>query len=162
NIISFNTGNGVTVGTTTGDSAATANDIQYNSITANTGLGISLGGGTTPIPNDFMNHVGPNHYQNYPILTSFSPVAAGLGEILGSFTQASEPSTDLRINFYADPGDPSHSGEGAIFLGSQEIETGPSGGNPTGFAPIDATVPAPPNGYAITATATVTDPGGNI
>jgi hypothetical protein len=62
NIIAFNTGAGVFVD---GGGA----DIEGNSIYANGGLGIDLGGdGVTT--NDSRGHVGPNNWQNFPVLTS--------------------------------------------------------------------------------------------
>ena len=152
NTIAFNTGNGVTVGSSTDDAGTVGNDIERNSITANTGLGISLGGSTTPLENDSLSHSGPNNLQNYPILSAVT-ISGGIATIIGTFTEVEEAESDLTINFYGDPGDPSGFGEGKVFLGSTNISTDST----TGEADINATVTAPPAGYVISATATLLD-----
>ncbi len=71
NVIAGNTGNGVSVGTNTSPPNSAGIDIQDNSITANTGLGIALGRlHARRSINDSEGHVGPNALQNYPDITS--------------------------------------------------------------------------------------------
>jgi hypothetical protein len=150
NVISSNTGNGVTVGLNTSPPNSAGIDIEGNSITANTVLGISLAGGTTPLGNDSMGHVGPNSLQNYPVLTSAS-IASGMVTIAGTFTESAEPNTTLTLDFFGDPGSSSGHGQGAVFLGTTSITT-----DATGVKTFSATVTAPPAGDVVTATATVT------
>ena len=151
-MIAGNTGNGVSVGTNTSPPNSAGIDIQDNSITANTGLGIALGGFTTPLINDSEGHVGPNSLQNYPVITS-AMAASGPITIDATFSEADEPNTSLDINFYADPGDSSDYGQGAVLIGSTGTTTNGFGvGTPISLTAVDD-VPA---GDVITATATVT------
>ena len=149
NFIAYNTGNGVTVGTDAGDTAATGNTIEGNEISFNTGQGIDLGN-DGPTVNDASGHAGPDDFQNYPALTS--AIAAGASTtITGAFDEADEPNTTLRIDFFGDqpsevPGDPA----GQIDLGSTEITT-----DANGHAAISATVQTPLTGYNVSAMATV-------
>src|SRR5206468_1660719 len=68
NVIAFNGGTGVVVGNSATDPSL-GNAILSNSIYANTKLGIDLADdGVTP--NNGSGHAGPNHFQNFPTLTS--------------------------------------------------------------------------------------------
>ena len=116
-MIAGNTGNGVSVGTNTEPPNSAGIAIQDNSITANTGLGIALGGFTTPLVNDSEGHAGPNALQNYPSLPRPTSRAA-TSRSTRSFTEAEEPNTSLVVDFYADPGDSSGYGQGAVFIAS--------------------------------------------
>ncbi|HZY85142.1 MAG TPA: right-handed parallel beta-helix repeat-containing protein [Gemmataceae bacterium] len=131
--------------------SGTGNGIQGNSIHDNAGLGIDLGGnGVTP--NDSAGHVGPNNYQNFPVLTA---VAAGTGGGTDvSFTLDSTPSTAFRVEFFANAAaDPSGFGEGQTFLGFATATTD-AGGHAAATAHVAGTVGA---GQTVTATATGLD-----
>src|SRR5262249_29649017 len=65
NAIAFNRRAGVVVF----NGASTGNSIRGNSIHDNGGLGIDLGLNGVTL-NDSAGHVGPNNYQNFPVLTS--------------------------------------------------------------------------------------------
>jgi photosystem II stability/assembly factor-like uncharacterized protein len=147
NKIAFNGGAGVTMSTGTG------NIIRRNSIFSNVGLGIDLGlnGVTVNDAND--GDTGPNHLQNFPVLTSVLSTSNST-TIQGSLK--SVPNTTFQIDFYSNVAvDPSGNGEGAQFFNMTSINT-----NGNGDATINVTFPtALATGRVITATAT--DPNGN-
>src|SRR5262245_36712216 len=65
----------------------------------------------------------PNNFQNFPILRSATLVAGGL-KIIGSFTEAAEPNTTLRLEFFASNPDPlGLPAEGQTFLGATNVTT---------------------------------------
>ena len=64
NTVAFSTGIGVDVDATAG----TGNAIRLNSIFSNTGLGIDLGGDGVTL-NNSAGHIGPNDYENFPVIT---------------------------------------------------------------------------------------------
>jgi hypothetical protein len=141
NSISFNNGNGITIANGTG------NSVRGNAIYANSGLGIDLGdNGVTPNHPDNPD-VGPNHLQNFPIISQ----ANSAGDVLtisGSFNSASNAT--FTLDFYASAvGDPSGFGEGQIYLGAATVTT-----DANGNANFQVSVPAATDGDAITATAT--------
>ena len=72
NLIAFNAGRGVAVigNTSTGDA------VLGNALVSNGGLGIDLGGDGVTL-NDSAGHTGPNHFQNFPVLTSATKSSAG-------------------------------------------------------------------------------------
>ena len=147
NVIAFNTGDGVTVVSGTG------NAILSNAIFANGGLGIDLGAdGVTP--NDSLGHNGPNNYQNFPILTS---VVTSGGTTTLSGTLNSTPNATFTVQFFANAApDPSGFGEGQQYLGQTRVTTDGSGN-----ASFSVTLSTPPLvGQFFTATAT-DDPAGN-
>jgi PKD repeat protein len=142
-----------------------------NAIHDNTGLGIDLGGTAPPPPygldtpginpdgvtlNDSAGHIGPNHYQNFPVLTSVAQEGYRL-TFRGTLT--GDPNTTFRLDFFANSSlfsagnrtDPSGYGEGGEFLGYAEVTTDASGG--VAFA---ATVDIPrytyPGDFSATAT----------
>jgi uncharacterized repeat protein (TIGR01451 family) len=127
--------------------------ITRNSIFSNGRLGIDLGAdGVTP--NDSRGHVGPNNYQNFPILTS---VMASNAATNVSGTLNSTPNTNFRIEFFANAAaDPSGHGQGQTFLGFTNVVTD-AGGNAS-FNNV--VLPSPPAGESFVA-ATATDPSGN-
>jgi hypothetical protein len=92
----------------------------------------------------------PNNFQNFPILSSALPVAGGV-QISGTFTEAAEPNTTLRLEFYANNPDPlGQPAEGQIFLGAMNVTT-----NASGMASFTATFNVNlQSGQIITATAT--------
>ena len=92
----------------------------------------------------------PNNFQNFPILTSVTQVTGGV-QIAGTFTEAGEPNTTLRIEFYANNPDPlGQPAEGQTFLGAVNVTT-----NGSGVASFSATLNATVAvGQIITADAT--------
>ncbi|MBA3775708.1 MAG: hypothetical protein H0X11_04590, partial [Betaproteobacteria bacterium] len=128
------------------------NALLGNSIFDNRSLGIGLlsDGVTLNDPSDADE--GPNHLQNYPVLTSVG-TAAGTTSVAGSLN--STANTTFRLEFFSNVSiDPSGFGEGQTFLGSSNVTTDPSGNASfnVGFPQIAA-------GRRVTATAT--DPAGN-
>ncbi|MEO8429077.1 MAG: hypothetical protein ABI651_18455 [Verrucomicrobiota bacterium] len=152
NIIAFNGGDGVAIGSGNG-APIRGNAILGNSIFANAGLGIDLGSdGVTP--NDLGDgDAGANNLQNFPELTR---VFRSNGGIVIEGTLNSTPRTTFVLQFFSSRDcDPSGFGEGETFLGSASIITEASGNRK-----FTVTLPVtfPPR-YWITATAT--DPLGN-
>jgi parallel beta-helix repeat protein len=115
--------------------------IQANSITANGGLGI-----------DYSPPAGPGGGPAFPTLTG--AVYDGIGLIVAG-TLAATAGTSYRVEFFADPGDPSGYGEGATFLGFAGITATTTGTTP--FR-VELPVRALPPGV-ITATATAAAEG---
>ncbi len=129
-------------------SASVGNAISQNMIHSNGGLGIDLGidGVTLNDPGD--GDSGANNLQNYPVLSSV--ISTG-GNTTISGALNSSPSSNFNLEFFSSPsGDPSTFGEGASFLGSTTVASGPSG-NASFVVTFPVSVPV---GYAITATAT--------
>jgi titin len=149
NTIAYNGRAGVAVG------SGTRNSVLANSIFANNGLGIDLGGNNTP-DGVTSNHngaaTGANNLQNYPVLTSATS-ASGSTTIDGTMNGLAN--STYRIEFFTGAPDPSGHGQGKYYIGFAPVTTDGSG-NVT-FA---ATVPTPVlPGQSISATAT--DPLGN-
>lgn len=151
NVIAFNGGAGVAIGSGVTDTSAGAR-ISRNSIHDNGGLGIDLAtdGLTANDPGD--PDAGPNNLQNYPVLSAASSNGVSTG-VRGSLN--SSPASSFTIEFFASPAcDGSGNGEGQTFLGAAVVTT-----NGAGDALFDATLPAPAIGQVLTATAT--DAAGN-
>jgi hypothetical protein len=148
NTIAFNAETGVAI---FGEQTA-RNPIQGNSIYANGGLGIDLGddGVTLNDPGDV--DTGPNHLQNYPVIT-----AAGFGTVTRVIgTLNSTPNTEFRLDFYANSeADPSGHGEGERWLGWTRVTT-----DAAGNAQFDAALPSE-TAFGELVTATATDADGN-
>lgn len=148
NLIAFNAGNGIFVGT-----AGTSNTFSANSIGNNGLLGIDLAPvGVTP--NDAGDgDTGANELQNFPVVTG-AQSTGNTTTISGTLNSA--PSTSYVIQFFANTAcDPSGFGEGETFLGSTTVMT-----NQAGAASFSAVVNvALASTLGITATAT--DPNGN-
>jgi PKD domain/Right handed beta helix region/FG-GAP repeat len=145
NVIAFNAGAGVEIGTGTG------NSILGNSIFGNAALGIDIDAdGVTP--NDAGDgDTGANDLQNFPIITS-AITNAGNTTIAGTLN--STPNTQFRLEFFANSvADPSGFGEGQLFIGFANVTT-----DVNGDASFNVAF-ANPGGPGITATAT--DPVGN-
>jgi uncharacterized repeat protein (TIGR01451 family) len=118
NTSAFNGVAGVLVG-----GAGAKNQITSNMIHDNGGLGISLGDGFTPTPNQPNGGTlpGPNNLQNYPTLTAaIVDVPSNTTQIKGSLNEvASGPYT---IQFFSNPtGDPSGHGQGLTYLGQTTV-----------------------------------------
>ncbi len=148
NVIAFNR----LVGVVVLDASSTGNSIRGNSIHDNGGLGIDLGLNGVTL-NDSAGHVGPNNYQNFPVLTS-ATLSGGMTQVSGQLD--STPNTTFTLDFYANTlPDPSGYGEGQTYLSSWSVTTDGSG-----HACFTATVAAAPGSQHFL-TATATDPGHN-
>jgi hypothetical protein len=142
----------------------TGNRVLANSIAANTGLAIDLGG-LGPDANDVPalgspdQDTGPNNLQNYPVITRYISTFNLFAEYKIDVTLASTPNTTFRIDFYSDvtctgSGSPPR-GDALEYLGHAGLTTGPAGsGAVTVYMPLDD-----PGSKFISATAT--DPNGN-
>jgi hypothetical protein len=143
NIIAFNGGNGVTIGTSTTDQSA-GDAVEGNSIFANSKLGIDLGDNGS-MPNDSMGHqTGPNHWQNFPVLEETTVGGAIVAQLKSS------PGT-YRIEFFANT-TPSPSGapEGQTFLGFASLTVDSNGTGKVAFTAGSSVS----SGTLVTATAT--------
>jgi hypothetical protein len=153
NQIAYNAGEGIVV------VGGTRNTMRGNSIYLNNALGISLGGLTTPLPDDPGDADGYliNGGQNYPIIASATQVGSDL-HILGTLN--SHASTTFDVDFYESPACsrlPFDFNQGQIWIGSTQVTT--DGSN---LAAIDVTLPGVTllePGARVSATAT--DPNGN-
>lgn len=153
NRIAFNGNSGVRVS----EETTFNNTIRGNSIFGNGGLGINLEPANespdartanAPTPNDSGDSdSGPNHLQNFPILTTLSS-ASGSTTINGTLN--SRPGTTYVIDFYRNSqGDSSGFGEGEIYLGSKRVTTDSTGNATFSFAATGTF-----SGTTISATAT--------
>jgi hypothetical protein len=111
----------------------TGNSIRGNSIYGNSGLGIVLNttfsGDEVPLLNDSQGHVGPNNYQNFPVLTPNSALSSSTSTyVSGTFTEAAQPNRTLTLDFYANAtGSSTTYGQGQLYLGSRTVYTDLSG-----------------------------------
>ena len=131
------------------DNATTGNAIRVNYIRRDGGLGIDLGGdGVTPNHGNTVAS-GPNHLENYPIITS---AGSGTTTTVGvSFVGL--PNASYTIDFYwAGSPNPSGYGEGNHWLAAVTVTTDSTG---QAIAPTTFNLPAATDsGQWITATAT--------
>lgn len=147
NLIAYNQ-KGVVVGTDSAD-LSVGNTILSNSIYFNALIGIDLAN-DGPTPNHATNPaVGPNDFQNYPVLNSFTITNTGLSI---AWTLHSVPSADFILQFFSNAiGDP----EGRLLIGQVTAVTDASG-NATGTVAIGGV----PLNTPLTSTATIaTGPG---
>jgi hypothetical protein len=146
NIISGNTGPGVAIVGT-----ATRDQITQNSIFLN-GLGIDLGNNGVTL-NDSLGHVGPNNYQNFPVITY--ALSNGTNTTV-SGTLSSTPNTTFTLEFFDNTTqNASGFGEGQTFLGNTTVTTDASGNASFVVSTLNNAAP----GDFLSATAT--DPFGN-
>ncbi len=116
-----NGGSGVLVKQATSSDLISQNHIQFNGQ-----LGIQLGLRgvliAPPLPNDPGDtDLGPNHQQNYPVLTSVAPIP-GSTNVAGDLNSIA--SSVYTLEFFSNPScDPSGNGEGANFMGSTVVNT---------------------------------------
>jgi hypothetical protein len=145
NQIAFNGGTGVVVGLA-GTDLAVRNAIRGNAIFSNAGLGIDLGNdGVTP-NHDASEQMGPNHWQNYPVLTAAQ--AGTVTHVTGSLDGL--PNASYILDFYASAAaDPTGYGQGQSYLGWAVVLTDAHGHGPFDLS-IAATTRA---GDVLTATA---------
>jgi Right handed beta helix region len=150
NIIAFNTVRGEDgYGVDIMGHAAFGNKVTQNSIFSNGRLGINLGEGTgKALPNDNKDgDTGPNHFQNYPVLSSAKKSGP---KVTIKGTLNSNPKSSFTIELFASPAaDPTGFGEGKFYLGMVKVTTDASGN-----VSFTATLTAPATGSFITATAT--------
>ncbi|HEX5442512.1 MAG TPA: LamG-like jellyroll fold domain-containing protein, partial [Pirellulales bacterium] len=154
NVIRGNLGAGVVVGSTN----AAGNAIRANSIYGNSGLGIDLGGTGRPVLNDSAGHVGPNNFENFPIITAANATGGATPtlQIAGTMAQSATPGETFTLDFFESPtADPSGYGQGQTYVGSTTVTA-----NSLGQATFNSTFNfATSPGQTITATAT--DAAGN-
>jgi titin len=153
NAIGANGGPGVQVGGAVDDTGAIANDIRFNNIAFNGGLGIDLAGdGVTPNHDGFTP--GPNNFQNYPVLdgaTSDGSSTTATGSL-----QSPLADTPFALDFFINPSlDPSGFGQGVQYVFTLTGLTT----DDNGMAAFAVTFPGGMPGQFVTATAT--DPQGN-
>jgi len=111
-----------------GSQAAQGNSVLSNSIFSNGLLGIDLGF-NGPTPNDSGDaDSGPNHRQNYPVLSS-AKKGAGKTTIKGKLN--STPNKTYRLQFFSNP---SGTDEGKKLLFSKSVTTDGSGNASFTFA----------------------------
>jgi hypothetical protein len=106
------------------DSTTVGNSILANSISGNDGLGIDLGNDGVTL-NDSAGHVGPNRFQNEPVLTG----VVSNGSTVTVFGRLhSTPNTPFRVEFFGNAafGTSGH-GEGFTFLGFASVVTDANG-----------------------------------
>ena len=132
NTIAYNADDGVTVTSSDGGTSGVGNAIVHNSIHDNDDLthkkvnvddlGIDLGadGGTPNDPPGFLDaDTGANGLQNHPVIDSAKVKSGKIKWHLDS-----ESNQTYRLDFYANTScDPSGSGEGETYLGSQTETT---------------------------------------
>lgn len=153
NTILFNGASAVGVTGGVGIKAGAGNQIQFNSISQNTGLGIDLGEDGLTLNSGGSPHSGPNRLQNFPVLQS---ALSGPASTAISGTLDAAPNSSFILQFFSNSvADGSGYGEGKVFLGSSPVTT-----DAAGSGLFTATVPVHVNaGQFISATAT--DPSGN-
>jgi hypothetical protein len=150
NSIAYNGGTGITVALSLLD---VRNAIRGDNIYLNGRLGIDLGddGVTMNDPQD--PDVGPNNFQNFPVLTSVT-LSGSTATISGTLN--STPLSQFVIDFFASQiWDTTTYGEGQKYLGSTTVTT-----DAAGNATFTATVSGVPAGFNYFA-ATATDASGN-
>jgi titin len=159
NVIAYNTGTGVVIGSSITDDGTVGNSVRGNSIHDNGGLGIDIGNDGVTANHAVNPSPGPNNLQDFPVLLGAVSVPTGT-LLVGQFH--STPNTTFWLDFYASPtADPSHHGEGQRYLGSVQVTTNAAGNVVMAGIPVflvelsAATTP----GQVISATAT--DPGGD-
>jgi hypothetical protein len=163
NVVAFNFGGGVVV---EGD-ASMGNSIEANSIHDNRTTGP---GGNQALDIDLRNdgvtlnkpggpHTGPNDLQNYPVISSAAPGAAGTTAVC---TLNSTPLTTFTIDFYAnsDP-TPLFLGGGQRWLGFTRVTTDIQGNGKFAALPTPFGSPLAPSTAEEWITATATDPNNN-
>ena len=143
NIIAFNAGYGVRVGSASGDGATIGDAILGNSIFSNGSGGIVLTGfpGNTP----GSPHTGhPNNFQNTPVI---SQVTSNSTTTTIQVSINTNPTTTVHFEFFSNPS----GSQGKTYLGSVDKMTNASGNATFTFNTASRLAP----GVIVTATATV-------
>jgi parallel beta-helix repeat protein len=149
NAIAFNGENGVTLLLT-----ASANTIRGNSIFSNTLLGIDLGNNGVTL-NDAAGHVGPNNYQDFPVIASVVNNNDGTVTVIGTIT--SQAAGSFLLDFYANNAlNASTYGEGRTYLGGVSVNV-----NAAGTSSFTVTLTAAIPAGQMWVTGTATDGAGN-
>jgi hypothetical protein len=150
-------GDGVLIGSdpafASGQAAGIGNSVLGNSISLSGGVAIDLGPDDGVTPNGFNGNVGPNDYQNYPVL--LNAVSFGNATLVsGKLTSAT--TTTFRIEFFEDiTGSASGHGEGLIFVGFINVYVPFAQSSASNTASFNADLPVVlPSGRIISATAT--------
>jgi uncharacterized repeat protein (TIGR01451 family) len=153
NIIAFNGGAGVQVGSNRFVTNVVQDRISGNSIFSNVGLGIDLGGDGVTFNTPGGANFGPNNLQNYPIVSSAYTAPGGI-TVEGSLNAT--PNSQFTVEFFANTQpDRSGFGQGRTPIGTRTFMT-----DATGNVDITSTLAATvPPGQFISATAT--DGSGN-
>lgn len=145
NIIAYNGGDGVSVGT------ATRTSVRGNSIFSNAGLGIDLAPDGVTLNDALDSDTGANLRQNFPVLSS-ATVADGILQVAGTLNSSSNKT--FRIDIYASTlCDSAGLGQGERFLGT--LQTISDGSGTAAFSgTFNTNVPA---GHFLMATASDTN-----
>lgn len=151
NVIAFNGRSGVAIDTGTNKGESTGNGILSNLIHDNKSIGIDLGlDYVTPnsLNRSGATKVGPNNWQNYPVI--YQP---GIAPAVGVVVLHSAPSTTFTVQLFDNKdGDISGFGQGEKLLDTYSMTT-----DSTGFVYQDVPWPA----WNSLLSATVTDPKNN-
>jgi FG-GAP repeat len=120
NVIAFNAQAGICIRTGTG------NLIQRNSIGPNGALGIDLDLPGVNENDPGASDTGANRRQNYPVIQSIVMAGPSSAQVNGVLNSA--PNKTFRLEFFASSNDdPTHHGEGEVFVTSVSVMTDGSG-----------------------------------
>ncbi len=140
NVIAYNSGDGISISSDTGN---VRNTIRDNEIHTNGGLGIDLGPNGVTANDAGDGDTGANDLQNFPVL-----ISAGGGSVQGTLSSA--PNRQYVVELFSNAAcDASGNGEAARFLESFAVTTDASGN--TSFTRSPPTLAV---GEYVTATAT--------
>jgi thiol-disulfide isomerase/thioredoxin len=129
-------------------------NLRYNSISDNRNLGIDLGNDGVTANTPGTHTSGPNHWQNYPVLTSV--VSSSSNKIVSGYLD-STPNMTFQIQFFVNTeSDESGHGQGEYFLGETLVTT-----NANGHATFSFTYGPIADGPFLSATATDDSGNGN-
>jgi trimeric autotransporter adhesin len=156
NTIAFNAAATATrsAGVTIVGNGSSGNTLDGNSIYSNFGLGIDLGNDGVTLDSPGGPHLGPNDFQNFPVITSVSNNSITTF-ISGTLNGA--PGMPFTLQFFSSPAaDPSGYGQGETYLGRLTGVTTDTSGN-TSFT-FSYRFPIDPGQFF---SATATDSNGN-
>ncbi len=146
NLIAYNQ-KGIVVGDSALDQSV-GNSILSNSIYNNTLIGIDLGNDGPTRNHATSPSVGPNDFQNYPVLSSYTVTSSGLNV---AWSLNSVPSSTFTLQFFSNSAnDP----EGRLLVKQISVTT-----DANGNASNTVSIGAVPVNSAITATATIINSG---
>jgi len=128
NTVTYTTSDtGLGVGILVTGNGAASNDLSGNSIYANAGLGIDLGGDGVTLPDEGDTDEGPNHLMNQPLIY-FAESCDDTTWIYGRLRAAASPFS-LTLSFYSnDQCDATGEGEGKTPIGYDRSLRAPDGG----------------------------------
>jgi hypothetical protein len=156
NTIAYNTMDGIRIHHSLNGQSPTENTISCNSIFANGGNGINLGGGFEVkgvTSNDYQDvDTGPNNLQNYPVISS--ALGGEYLDVTGSLN--STPNSTFTLEFFAtSEAHRSSVRDGETYVGREQVTTDGSGNASFGIVSGVAL------GAGQTITSTATDEDGN-